>query len=176
MGRMAKCRVCGAKLDTTTAYKVIICDTNDREKRFYYCSKEEYEADEARKKKEAADKDKVYRLICDILGRKEVVNTALWKEKAVWNKVCTDEVIAQYLEENKDYLTGAISRLDDVEFNRIRYLSAILKNKLGDYKPKVEEERKPVESNSDFELFEPTVVKQNNQSDCIVEDEEDDWL
>ena len=63
-----------------------------------------------------------------------------------------------------------------MEFNRIRYLSAILKNKLGDYKPKVEEERKPVESNSDFELFEPTVVKQNNQSDFILEDVEDDLL
>lgn len=176
MGRMAKCRVCGAKLDTTTAYKVIIYDTNDREKRFYYCSKEEYEADEARKKKEAADKDKVYRLICDIIGRKEIINSILWKEKSVWNKVCADEIIAQYLEENKDYLTGAISKLDDIEFNRIRYLSAILKNKLGDYRPKVEEERKPVESNSDFELFEPTVVKQNNQSDFILEDVEDDLL
>lgn len=166
-----KCRICKKSLNTKDAYCVI---TND--KRFYYCNATEYEEYKRKQEKEAADKDKVYRLICDILGRKEIVNTALWKEKAVWNKVCTDEVIAQYLEENKDYLTGAISRLDDVEFNRIRYLSAILKNKLGDYKPKVEEERKPVESNSDFELFEPTVVKQNNQSDFILEDVEDDLL
>lgn len=176
MARTAKCRVCGAKLDTTTAYKVIVCDTNNREKRFYYCSKDEYEADEARKKKEAADKDKAYGLICEIIGRKKIINTALWKEWKLWSEVASDEVIAQYLEENKEYLTGVIARLDDVEYNRIRYLSAILKNKLGDYKPKVKEERKPVESNSDFELFEPTVVKQNNQSDFILEDVEDDLL
>lgn len=166
-----KCRICKKSLNTKDAYCVI---TND--KRFYYCNATEYEEYKRKQEKEAADKDKVYRLICDIIGRKEIINSILWKEKSVWNKVCADEIIAQYLEENKDYLTGAISRLNDVEFNRIRYLSAILKNKLGDYKPKVEKERKPVESNSDFELFEPTVVKQNNQSDFILEDVEDDLL
>ena len=133
-----KCRICKKSLNTKEAYCVIVND-----KKFYYCNAAEYEEYKRKQEKEAADKDKVYRLICDILGRKEIVNTALWKEKAVWNKVCTDEVIAQYLEENKDYLTGAISRLDDVEFNRIRYLSAILKNKLGDYKPNVEKTKKP---------------------------------
>ena len=44
--------------------------------------------------------------------------------------------IKKYLDENKEYLSSAIGRLDNVEYNRIRYLSAILKNKLGDYKPK----------------------------------------
>lgn len=166
-----KCRICKKSLNTKDAYCVV---TND--KRFYYCNATEYEEYKRKHEKEAADKDKVYRLICNILGRKEIVNTALWKEKAVWNKVCTDEVIAQYLEENKDYLTGAISRLDDVEFNRIRYLSAVLKNKLGDYKPKAKEEKKVVRSNSNFEFFEPTVINQNKQEDFILEDVEDDLL
>lgn len=132
----AKCRICGEPLDTNTAYKVITLDKNKKEKKAYYCSQEEFEADEAKKKKVAEDKDKVYRLICDIIGRKEIVNSALWKEKTIWNKVATDEVIGQYLDENKEYLSSVIGRLDNVEYNRIRYLSAILKNKLGDYKPK----------------------------------------
>lgn len=154
-----KCRICKKSLNTKDAYCVV---TND--KRFYYCNATEYEEYKRKHEKEAADKDKVYRLICDIIGRKEIVNTALWKEKAVWNKVCTDEVIAQYLEENKDYLTGAISRLDDVEFNRIRYLSAILKNKLGDYKPKVEEEKKyepKIETNMNEMMYE---IRNTNKS------------
>ena len=129
----AKCRICGEPLDTNTAYLVV---TNG--KKAYYCSQDEYETHEAKKKKAAEDKDKVYRLICDIIGRKEIVNSALWKEKTIWNKVAADEIIAQYLLENKEYLSGVIGRLDDVEYNRIRYLSAVLKNKLGDYKPKVE--------------------------------------
>ena len=127
----AKCKVCGNPLDTKTAYLVV---TNG--KKAYYCSREEYERNEAEKKRAYEDKDKVYRLICDIIERKEITNTALFAEWKVWNKVADNEKIGAYLDENKDFLCKTIARLEDKEFNRIRYLSAILKNKLGDYKPK----------------------------------------
>lgn len=133
----AKCRICKETLDTNTAYLVI---TNG--KKAYHCSKEEYEKNESEKKKAAEDKDKIYRLICDIIGRKEITNTALFAEWKIWNKVANNEVIGKYLDENKEYLCSVIARLEDKEFNRIRYLSAILKNKLGDYKPKAD--AKPV--------------------------------
>lgn len=165
----AKCRICGEPLDTKTAYLVV---TNG--KKAYYCSADEFEADETKKKKVAEDKDKVYRLICDIIGRKEIVNSALWKEKAVWNKVATDEVIGQYLEENKDYLTSMIARLDDVEYNRIRYLSAILKNKLGDYKPKVvvkEVEKPKVQVDESF--YGTTSTTHNNKRRSLADLEDD---
>ena len=129
----AKCRICGEPLDTNNAYLVV---TNG--KKAYFCSQEEYEVDQAKKKKVAEDKDKVYRLICDIIARKEITNTALFAEWKVWNKVADNEKIGKYLDENKDFLCTTIARLEDKEFNRIRYLSAILKNKLGDYKPKIE--------------------------------------
>ena len=129
----AKCRVCGEPLDTNMAYKVV---TNG--KNAYYCSREEFESDTKRKEKFAIDKDKVYRLICEIIERKEVTNTSLFAEWKIWNKVADNEKIGRYLEENKAYLCSAISRLENKEFNRIRYLSAILKNSLGDFKPKIE--------------------------------------
>ena len=153
-----KCRICKKSLNTKDAYCVI---TND--KRFYYCNATEYEEYKRKQEKEAADKDKVYRLICDIIGRKEIINSILWKEKSVWNKVCTDEVIAQYLEENKDYLTGAISKLDDVEFNRIRYLSAVLKNKLGDYKPKAKEIKIETQKQESVEMRDDFGIRTNNK-------------
>ena len=135
----AKCKICGASLDTNVAYKVT--DKNGKNK--YFCSATEFEAEEARKKKAAEDKDRVYYLICDIMGEKEILNTALWKEKIEWNKAFSDEFIAKYLQENKDYLTTAITRLNSSQFAKIRYLSAILKNSLGDYKPKTAEVEKP---------------------------------
>jgi len=113
-------------------------------KNWYCCSREEYDKHEQEKAKEAADKDKVYKLVCQIIGRDQIINSILWKEKAVWNSVKPDEIIGKYLEENKDYLTSVIGRLDNVEYNRIKYLSAVIKNSIGDYKPKVEEERKVV--------------------------------
>ncbi len=137
----AKCRICGEPLDTNTAYLVV---TNG--KKAYFCSQEEYETEQQKKKKAAEDKDKVYRLICDIIARKEITNTALFAEWKVWNKVADNEKIGKYLEENKEYLCGVIAKLDNKEFNRIRYLSAILKNKLGDFKPSVVvREEKPTE-------------------------------
>lgn len=139
MGRPARCRICGEKLNTDNAYRIVLYDSKGRGKNFYYCSEEEYNTDKEKKDKEVADKSKAYRLICDVIGRKEIVNTILWKEWKEWSKVATDEMIWKYLEENKMYLIDVISKLDNVEFNRIRYLSAILKNKLGDFKPKVVE-------------------------------------
>ncbi len=134
----AKCKICGNILDTNTAYKVT--DKNGKNK--YFCSASEFEAEEVRKKKAAEDKDRVYYLICDIMGEKEIINTALWKEKIEWNKAFSDEFIAKYLQENKDYLTSAIARLNSSQFAKIRYLSAILKNSLGDFKPKMVEVEK----------------------------------
>ena len=129
----AKCRICGEALDTNVAYKVVANGKNA-----YYCSQEEFETDAKKKEKVAADKDMVYKLICEIINREKIINTVLWKEWKIWNDVATDEIIGRYLMDNKVYLISVISRLDNVEFNRIRYLSAILKNSLGDFKPKTQ--------------------------------------
>ena len=150
MGRSAKCRICGTALDTDVAYKII---TNG--KNFYYCSEIEYKTDKAKKEKDKQDHDKVYRLICEIIGRNEIINTILYKEWAVWGKIADNEKIGQYLEENNDYLRSVVSKLEDKEFNRIRYVSAILKNKLSDYRPRVMEEPKPkVETNMNEMMYE----------------------
>ena len=81
----AKCKICGNDLDTKNAYKVT--DKNGKNK--YFCSQSEYEAEEARKKKAAEDKDRVYYLICDIMGEKEIINTILFKEWQIWLKFVT---------------------------------------------------------------------------------------
>ena len=164
----AKCRICGEVLDTNVAYKIV---TNG--KNAYYCSQEEYEADQEKKKKSAEDKDKVYRLICDIINRKEITNTALFAEWKIWNKVADNEIIGKYLYENKDFLCNTIARLEDKEFNRIRYLSAILKNKLGDYKPSVatSETEKP-KVNVDQTFYEATPTTRNKRRSLAdLEDE-----
>ena len=155
--RPCKCRYCQTNTNTDDAYMSMIGKL-----KAYFCNEEHYnlfikekeeneqrkiaEREKARQKKQEEhaiaveqrkkDKDNVYYLICEIIGRKDIINTMLWREWALWNKVATNAQIYQYLNENKKYLLGVISRLDDVELDRIKYLSAILRNKLGDYKPK----------------------------------------
>ena len=148
----AKCRICGRQLDTNMAYKVV--DKNGKNK--YFCSQSEFEAEEARKKKAAEDKDRVYRLVCDILGEQEIISTALYKEWVIWNKVADNEKIGKYLEENKDYLTLALSRITSSEYARIRYLSTIIRDKIKAFTPKVEVE-KTVQSQEPVEINDATV-------------------
>lgn len=135
----AKCKICGTELDIKTAYKVT--DKNGKNK--YFCSQSEFEAEEERKKKVAEDKDRVYRLICDIIGEREIISTALFKEWQVWNKVADNTKISKYLEENRDYLASVIARLQNSEYARIRYLSAIIRDKIKAFKPRVEVAEKP---------------------------------
>lgn len=134
-----KCKICGTELDTNTAYKV----TDKSGKNKYFCNASEFEAEEERKKKAAEDKDRVYRLVCDIMGEKEIISTALFKEWQVWNKVADNTKIAKYLEENKDYLSSVIARLQNSEYARIRYLSAIIRDKIKAFVPKVEVKETP---------------------------------
>lgn len=189
-----KCRYCQTKIDTKDAYLVM----NGKQKA-YFCNEEHYhllvseKEEEKRRKAEAleaarqkkkeehdaavkqykADKDKVYYSICEIIGRKAIINTLLWKEWAVWNKVAANNIIGTYLEENKDYLCDVISKIENSEFLRIKYLSAILKNKLGDYKPshKANNENKPKIKVT--ETFYEPVQTQNNKRRSLADLEDE---
>ena len=173
---VCKCRQCQNKLTLKESVKKIINGKNA-----YFCDDDCYQTfmsnlviEQQRKEKAEADRGKVYRLVCEIIGRKEIINGILWKEWQIWNKVADNEKIGCYLEENKDYLRDVISRLEDVEFNRIRYLSAILKNKLGDYKPKAREVEKPVvqvETNMNDMMYE--IRNTNKNKRVSLEDLED---
>ena len=142
-----KCMICKASLDTTSAYKVdIIVNKRTGEKELthkYCCSEAEYLAEEERKKKAQEDKDRVYYLICDIMGEQEIINSALFKEWQVWNKVADNAKIGDYLAENRDYLTSVIARLSSSEYARIRYLSTIIRDKIKAFVPKEAVAEKP---------------------------------
>lgn len=93
--------------------------------------------------KTLTDRDYAYGLICEIIGRQKIINTILWKEWKVWNEVASDTTIKRYLSENKEYLCSVIARLDNIEYNRIRYLSAVIKNKIGDFASNATESDSP---------------------------------
>ena len=145
---MAKCTclVCGTALDTKTAYRVELVvnkKTGEKGVKYRYCCNEaEYIAEEERKKKAKEDKNKVYYLICDMFGY-EIQNTKFFDEWSHWNKLKSNEIIYKYLRDNETYLQQVCDKPFENEYQRIRYFSAILKNSLRDYVPKVEVVEKP---------------------------------
>jgi hypothetical protein len=139
----AKCKICGAELDTKTAYKVVtISAKTGKEMPKYYCSKEEWQAEEDRKNKIAEDRNRVYFLICDMFGY-EIQNTKFFAEWVLWNKLKSDEIIYKYLRENETYLQQICDKSYNSEYGRIMYFSAVLKNSLKDFKPKAKVVEKP---------------------------------
>lgn len=164
-----KCRACGKPLESTVAYKVTIGKMNR-----YYCNEAEYTADEQKKRKEQADKEIVYNIVCKIFGYR-VQNSVLFKEWKDWNLLKSNEIISEYLSENEEYLTQAIGRLTSGEYAKIRYFSTILKNSLVDYRSKVIDTPKvKVVELSGFELFTPTI--QQTETKQVLYDVEDDLI
>ena len=169
MGRPCKCRYCQTNLTTDIAYGIEI-----KNKKAYFCNQDHYEEyikqeeEKAVKKAKAEEsRDKFYNLICDILDVNGITNTALWSEKKEINKVFSDDVIVAFLEENKDWMKASVSKLDGGIYGKIRYVSVILRNKLGDYKPKVivREEKSvvKVEENINDMMYEIKDVSRNKR-------------
>lgn len=131
------CQICKKKIEKNTAYKRVVGKVNK-----YFCSEQEWQLEEDKKKKVAEDKDKVYYLICDMFGY-QIQNTQFFAEWTLWNKLQSNEIIYKYLRENEDYLQEICDRSFDSEYQKIRYFSAILKNSLRDFKPKVVVVEKP---------------------------------
>lgn len=161
---LVNCKCCGNKIERESAYKVMTDKGNK-----YYCSKAEYEA----MQKEKADKDAIYTEIVDIFGYK-IQNSALFKEWKCWNELASNEKILSYIQENKDYIKGSVGKLNSTEYARIRYVSAILKNSLVDYKVESRKEPEKIEVKNDsfFELFEP--IKESKKMRKSFAELEDD--
>ena len=173
MGRKAKCKICKTTLDTTTAYKVVMRDANGKEKTAYYCSSDEYFKDCEKKEKAARDYYAVENAITEIFGYK-VENNTLHKEWQRWNNLVSNEKIAAYLTENKNYLIEIMKKDFSSEFGKIRYFSTILCSKLIDFNVKVEvkEVEKPkIQVDETLYISTPTTKKKRRRSLEDLEDE-----
>ena len=168
---LVTCKICRKKIEKDTAYKITtVSPTTGKKTNTYYCSEEEYQAEEDRKKKYKEDKDRVYYLICDMFGY-EIQNTQFFDEWKCWNKLKSNAEIYKYLRENEERLQQICDKSFDNEYQRIRYFSAVLKNSLADFKPKVEkiEVPKPVVVE---EQYETKYKKKTRQALEDLEDEE----
>lgn len=123
-----KCRICGKKLNTETAYKVVVKNKNK-----YYCSEEEYNNYMQQREYNEALVEDIKKTLCCIMDVGFLGNTFIYKEWEEWKKIAPNEVILNYLTENKEFLCGKLKILAGNEYGRIKYLSTVIKNNLSDY-------------------------------------------
>ena len=135
------CRYDKKQLDTKTAFKVIIDEKNT-----YWCSEDCYNHFlEAKEKQEKINAEycQIFDLTREIFGYEFQSIGLLRREVLAWEKVGTRAKIIAYLTENKDWLSGVMSKEFASDFNRVRYYSVIVAGKLHDFKPKAVEAEKP---------------------------------
>ena len=171
----AKCKYCGKWLDTKESIKV----TDDGKNRYYCnawcCTKHSEEL--IVKAKINAEYDEIYELTKQIFGYEFTGYSLLKREINTWEKVGTRAKIIAYLTENKDWLSGVMSKEFASDFNRVRYYSVIVAGKLHDFKPKeLAKVSENVVTAMSFEFFEPTVEKQPELEEQVLYDVEDDLL
>lgn len=155
-----KCRICGEKIDRNIAYRVTKGKIN-----MYYCSEKEYIDDITKKAQKAAPKNRLNKIIEEFIGKTE--NTALYKEISLWLNVADYDTISDYLTDNKDKILTLLNKDFVSEYAKIRYFSAIIKNSIGDYKPKKPEIVRPVET----EIYE-VKFKPKSKRKCLADYED----
>lgn len=137
----AKCRYDKKPVDTKTAFKVVIKDKNT-----YWCCEECYNLylqDKAQQDKITAEYDEIFELTKQIFGYEFTGYSLLKREINTWEKIGTREKIIAYLKENKNWLSDVMSKNFASDYNRVRYYSAVISNKLHDYRSRVEAAEKP---------------------------------
>lgn len=132
---LVKCKACANKVDRNEAFKVVINGKNN-----YYCNENEY----LKLKVEKESRKNVLSLCEEILGK--TTNTILMKDLKEIADIHTYLKVSQYLQANIIMLSKSIAKVNYNEFSRIRYLMAIIKNEIADFKIiKLEEEFSNIE-------------------------------
>ena len=115
-----KCKVCGKLVPREEAYKVVVNKVNK-----YYCSEMEYNDQLFYE----SVKQEIAKRLSNILDMPLHSNKIIFKEWNEWRDIAPDTVILDFLRKQESYLISRISKIQ-ASFNKIRYLSAIVKNSI----------------------------------------------
>lgn len=156
MGNKYKCKFCGNKVDSDYAFQTC----NRSGKSSYWCSQSEYIKYVIEENKRKTVRSYAYR----ILGE-EVSHSQLAKELDAWHETNSWDKLIAYFEANTDSLEN---KMNSKQFNsiygKIRYLSAVVRDTIDDFKLEVEE---PVRPASEF--VEPVINNNKKKRRGLVD-------
>lgn len=164
--RTARCSLCGRMIDSTKAFCVI-----KGPKKFFYCSKKEYEGGQAyvekREKYESEIVDSVKAIVCTM----DLPSGLLEPLLTEWLDFADILIINDFLHEKQEGLATAIANkaIDNTE-GRVRYLSAIIKRQIIKYAESRAPERPAGEiTESNSRMFAPRVQPRKNMRRSLEE-------
>lgn len=126
-----KCQICGKSIDRSTTYKVVVGDANK-----YFCSKEEFNAEKARKDHAKEVLETIVECYQYCSGYGEPPYNVVKKELKENLKTVDIETIYQFVKENREKLKKTVDKKieRDGPFSRayfvFRYVSGIIKREI----------------------------------------------
>lgn len=130
MAKLVKCKICGEKIDKSTAFCHIHVTSGGKEQKQYYCSKEEYEF---------MLEEKEYYKLCqystdDILGHPICNNARNKKLTELHDNGFMYKEIFQCIESMSEEIKGLFELNEiTVEYHQIAYMFACIGNRIYDF-------------------------------------------
>lgn len=178
MARAVKCKICKAKGDSDTFYRV----TDDKGRNSYYCSKEEYE----QREKEKEDRYMLLKYVAEEVleyDNGQIVPPSMVKRIEKLSKFYGFNVIKETFYLNKETIQYWIRTKDfSNEYGMCSYVMAIIESNINDaykkWKREQEQKAKMKSKTIDTMIFDDLVmtepIKQSNSKDIsMFLDEED---
>ncbi len=129
---------CRNKIEQSCAYKIVLGGT----RKVYFLNEQHYHRwqDKNSAKSNKIDEKEfapIYDIVVEICGGKFDGRTVVWKEYLTWKEVVdgNGNKVRWYLTENKRSLSEALKKKHfENDFRMIRYLSAIVRNNVAQYR------------------------------------------
>ena len=155
MGRLVKCKICGTKIDSSSAYCVTkVNEKTGKQSKSYFCSQIEYEEDKYNKSLWTEN----LKLIDYIIGFKSISKVKVKGLKEIENAGYTRKKIYNCLKNNAENIKKNLEEKNIYEeYNKIQYVLVSIKNKIKDYS-----ENEQIQIGSTYEPM-----------DCLEETDED---
>ncbi|CEQ01634.1 Uncharacterised protein [[Clostridium] sordellii] len=124
-----KCKICGSKIERDSAYK-IVKEQKSKRVNLYYCSEEEYD----KQQDEIIQRDKCYEVIKDILNI-PLVTPGMIKQLKTVREYYEYVVITKTFKTKEEDIRWAVNNKEfSNEYNKFRYVLAIILNNIEDIK------------------------------------------
>ncbi len=173
MGRLVKCKICGEKIDSSSAYCIIkVNEKTGKQSKSYYCSQIEYENDKYNKSLWVEN----LKLIDYIIGFKSISKVKANGLKEIENAGYTRKQIYNCLKNNAENIKKNLEEKNIYEeYNRIQYVLVSIKNKIKDYSQneqiQIGSTYEPMDclDETDEDIFRRLEHDRNNQKETILD-------
>lgn len=168
--RLIRCSLCGKYINTMDAFCVV-----KGPKRFYYCSREEYEGGEEYIAKREWREKRIAENVRYIIGADELIHASYDPTFLEWLKYASIDNLNDFLNEKSEELERLVSNKGILQTeNKLKYLTTYIKGNIQKYVDSKPRDIPSTKNDFDNELYTPKLTPRSGLRRSM-EDIEDEY-